>query len=51
MIPYDKRNGKIWYNNDLVDWQDVKLHVLSHGCTTLVVYLREKEFMMEIYLN
>ena len=31
MIPYDKRNGKIWYNNDLVDWQDVKLHVLSHG--------------------
>ena len=31
MIPYDKREGKIWYNNDLVDWQDVKLHVLSHG--------------------
>ena len=31
MIPYDKREGKIWYNNDLVDWQDVKLHALSHG--------------------
>ena len=31
MIPYDKREGKIWYNNDLVDWQDAKLHVLSHG--------------------
>ena len=31
MISYDKREGKIWYNNDLVDWQDVKLHVLSHG--------------------
>ena len=31
MIPYDKRNGKIWYNNDLVDWGDVKLHVLNHG--------------------
>ena len=31
MIPFDKREGKIWYNNDLVDWQDVKLHVLSHG--------------------
>ncbi len=31
MIPYDKREGKIWYNNDLVNWQDVKLHVLSHG--------------------
>ena len=31
MIPYDKRSGKIWYNNELVDWADVKLHVLSHG--------------------
>ena len=31
MIPYDKRDGKIWYNSELVDWQDVKLHVLSHG--------------------
>ena len=31
MIPYDKRDGKIWYNNDLVDWQEAKLHVLSHG--------------------
>ena len=31
MIPYDKRSGKIWYNNDLVDWKDVKVHVLSHG--------------------
>ena len=31
MIPYDKRDGKIWYNNELVDWNDVKLHVLSHG--------------------
>ena len=31
MIPYDKRSGKIWYNGKLVDWSDVKLHVLSHG--------------------
>ena len=31
MIPYDKRSGKIWYNDNLVDWGDVKLHVLSHG--------------------
>ena len=31
MIPFDKRDGKIWYNNELVNWQDVKLHVLSHG--------------------
>ena len=31
MIPYDKRDGKIWYNNELVDWESVKLHVLNHG--------------------
>ena len=31
MIPYDKRSGKIWYNGELVDWSDVKVHVLSHG--------------------
>ena len=31
MIPFDKRDGKIWYNSELVNWQDVKLHVLSHG--------------------
>ena len=31
MIDYGNRTGKIWYNNELVDWQDVKLHVLSHG--------------------
>ena len=27
----DKRDGKIWYNSELVNWSDVKLHVLSHG--------------------
>jgi len=31
MIPYDKRSGKIWYNDQLVDWNNVKIHVLSHG--------------------
>ena len=31
MKAYDEREGKIWYNNELVDWKDVKLHVLSHG--------------------
>ncbi len=31
MVPFDKRSGKIWYNSDLVDWENVKFHVLSHG--------------------
>ena len=30
-VPYDKKTGKIWYNGELVDWQDAKIHVLNHG--------------------
>ena len=30
-IPYDKRTGKIWLDGTLVEWQDAKLHVLTHG--------------------
>ena len=30
-IPYDKRKGKIWFNGQVIDWQDAKLHVLTHG--------------------
>ena len=31
MINLDKKEGKIWYNNEIVPWQDVKLHFLSNG--------------------
>ena len=27
----ENKEGLIWYNGDLVDWKDVKLHLLSHG--------------------
>ena len=30
-IPFDKRSGKIWFNGQLANWSDVKIHVLSHG--------------------
>ena len=30
-IPFDKRSGKIWFNNQLVEWQDAKVHAISHG--------------------
>ena len=30
-IPFDKRSGKIWFNGELVEWQDTKVHVISHG--------------------
>ena len=30
-IPFDKRSGKIWFNGKPINWNDVKIHVLSHG--------------------
>ncbi|MGI8725143.1 MAG: branched-chain amino acid aminotransferase [Methyloceanibacter sp.] len=30
-VPYDQRDGFIWFNGTLVPWQDAKLHVLTHG--------------------
>jgi len=30
-VPFDKRSGKIWFNGQIVNWDDVKIHVLSHG--------------------
>ena len=30
-IPFDKRTGKIWFNGELINWPDVKIHVLNHG--------------------
>ena len=30
-VPYDKRSGKIWFNGELINWTDAKVHVLNHG--------------------
>lgn len=30
-IPFDKRDGFIWFNGELVPWADAKIHVLTHG--------------------
>jgi branched-chain amino acid aminotransferase len=31
VIPFDKREGSIWFNGEMVKWQDAKVHVLTHG--------------------
>jgi branched-chain amino acid aminotransferase len=31
VLPFDQRDGWIWYDGKLVPWADAKLHVLSHG--------------------
>ena len=30
-IPFDKREGTIWFDGEFLDWQDAKVHVLTHG--------------------
>lgn len=31
ILPFDDRDGVIWYDGALVPWRDANLHVLSHG--------------------
>lgn len=31
IIPFDDRDGFIWYDGEMLPWRDAKLHVLSHG--------------------
>ena len=31
LIPFDDRDGTIWWDGALVPWRDAHLHVLSHG--------------------
>jgi branched-chain amino acid aminotransferase len=31
LVPFDDRDGVIWFDGALVPWREAKLHVLSHG--------------------
>ncbi len=31
IIPFDQRDGHIWFNGAVVPWKDAKIHVLTHG--------------------
>ena len=30
-IPFDQRDGFIWFNGELIPWADAKIHLLTHG--------------------
>ncbi len=30
-VSFDKREGFIWYNGEMVNWPDAKVHILNHG--------------------
>jgi branched-chain amino acid aminotransferase len=31
LIPFDDRDGLIWWDGEMIPWRSAKLHVLSHG--------------------
>ena len=31
LVPFDDRDGQIWWDGALIPWRDAQLHVLSHG--------------------
>lgn len=31
LVPFDDRDGVIWYNGQLVPWRDAKVHLLTHS--------------------
>lgn len=31
ILPFDDRDGVIWYNGELIQWRDANFHVLSHA--------------------
>ena len=31
LIPFDDRDGFIWFDGQLVPWRDAKIHVITHG--------------------
>jgi branched-chain amino acid aminotransferase len=31
LLPFDDRDGNIWWDGEMVAWRDAKLHVLTHG--------------------
>jgi branched-chain amino acid aminotransferase len=31
LLPFDDRDGYIWFDGKIVPWRDAKLHVLTHG--------------------
>ncbi len=52
IIPFDQRDGFIWYNGQFVDWKDAKVHVLNHGLHyASCVFEGERVYNKKIFKN
>lgn len=57
MIPFDKRQGKIWVDGEYLNWQESKIHVLTHGlhyasCVYEGIRIyKSKPFLLDLHLE
>ncbi|MGE0668429.1 MAG: branched-chain amino acid aminotransferase [Sphingomonadales bacterium] len=50
LIPFDDRDGFIWFNGKLAPWRDAQIHVLSHGLHyASVVFEGQRAYNGEIF--
>ncbi|MEN3974621.1 branched-chain amino acid aminotransferase [Emcibacter sp. SYSU 3D8] len=50
LIPFDDRDGHIWFNGKLVPWREAQVHVLSHGLHyASVVFEGQRAYNGEIF--
>ncbi len=50
LVPFDDRDGFIWWDGALVPWRDAKLHVLTHGLHyASVVFEGERAYAGHIF--
>ncbi len=50
LIPFDDRDGVVWFNGGLVPWREARIHVLSHGLHyASAVFEGERVYGGEVY--
>ena len=50
LLPFDDRDGHIWFDGQLGPWRDANIHVLSHGLHyASVVFEGQRAYSGEIF--
>ena len=50
IVPFDQREGVIWFNGEFVPWKDAKIHVLTHALHyASAVFEGERAYSGEIF--
>ena len=52
LLPFDDRDGAIWFDGQMIPWRDAKLHVLTHGLHyASSVFEGERSYNGNIFLS